>query len=462
MPEPPAKILVAVEEDRLRERLRYLLTDLGHQVTALKSGELALRYLDNEAFDVLLLSLSLPPYGGMRVLEVSRERHPQVGVLLLTETGSTEQALRGMDAGAYDVLTPPLGIEKLRAMLRRLLEQQKLERENLELHRRLQQRFGIHNLIGVAPDMQRIYGQILQVAGSRASVLITGESGTGKELVARAIHEASDRARGPFIPVNCGAFSESLIADELFGHVRGAFTDAVADKPGVFEQADGGTLFLDEVAELALPVQARLLRVLQDRQVQRLGSTRTVQVDLRLVTATNKDLERLVADGAFREDLFYRLRVVSMALPPLRQRLEDIPLLVDHFVRRAAAENGKTIRGVTRPVLDAMLAYGWPGNVRELENTIQSMVVLCTGDRLTEEDLPSHLARRGARPELDVRVGMRLADIEREAILKTLAFTGGHKKRAAEILGIGLRTLFRRLDEYGRLSGDGEKASSES
>jgi two-component system response regulator HydG len=449
MSEHAARILVAVEEDRLRERLRFLLTDLGHQITALKDGELALRYLDEEAFDVLLLSLSLPPYGGARVLEVSRERHPGVGVLLLAEGGSTEQALRAIEAGAYDLLTPPLGIEKLRAALRRLLEQQKLERENIELHRRLRQRWGIHNLIGVSPAMQRMYSQVLQVAASRVSVLITGESGTGKELVARAIHEASDRARGPFIPVNCGAFSESLISDELFGHVRGAFTDASSDKPGVFEQADGGTLFLDEVAELALPVQAKLLRVLQDHRVQRLGSTSAVEVDLRLIAATNKDLGGLVAQAAFREDLYYRLRVVAIELPPLRQRPEDIPLLVDHFVKRAAAENGKRIRGFTRGVLEAMLAYQWPGNVRELENTIQSMVVLCTGDRLREEDLPAHLGPRAARPELELKVGMTLAEIEREAILKTLAFTGGNRKRAAEILGIGLRTLFRRLGEYG-------------
>jgi two-component system, NtrC family, response regulator HydG len=422
---------------------------MGHVPTALKSGEMALRYLENEAFDVLVVSFSLPPYGGLRVLEICRSRQPETGVLVLAESGSAEPALRAMDAGAYDVLTLPLGIEKLRAVVRRLLGQQKLERENRELHRKLHQQWGIHNIVGVSPAMQRVYAQIVQVAPSRASVLITGESGTGKELAARAIHDSSDRARGPFVAVNCGAFAESLIADELFGHVRGAFTDARSDKPGVFEQADGGTLFLDEVAELAPSVQARLLRVLQDRQVTRLGSTRSVQVDLRLITATNKDLARLVSQGEFREDLYYRLRVVSIELPALRERPEDLPLLVDHFVRRFAAENGKPLRGVTRGVLDALLAHSWPGNIRELENTLQAMVVLCTSDRLTDEDLPAHLGQRTAAPALDVHVGMPLEAIEREAILKTLAYTGGHKKRAAEVLGIGLRTLFRRLKEYG-------------
>ncbi len=447
MPEK-AKILVAVEETRLGERLRHLLNQLGHRVTLLKTSDLALRYLEREPFDALIMSLSLPQHGGFRVLEVCRERHRRMGVIIIGQRGEAEKTVRALEAGAYDSLARPLSLERIRVVLQRLMDRQRLERENRELHRELHDRWGIHNLIGISPAMRRIYDQIVQVAPSKASLLICGESGTGKELVARAVHDISKRSGGPFVAVNCGAFSENLISDELFGHVRGAFTDAASDKPGVFEQADGGTLFLDEVAELALPVQARLLRVLQDHRVQKLGSTKTTAVDLRVIAATHRDLEKLVGQGSFREDLLYRLRVVLVTLPPLRERLEDIPLLVDHFVRRYAAENQRPVRGVTRSLMDALLSYSWPGNIRELENAVQGMVVLCTGDRLTEEDLPRHIKSSFSSPSLDLHVGMTLARIEREAILKTLAFTGGHKRKTAKILGIGLRTLFRRLKEY--------------
>ena len=347
-------------------------------------------------------------------------------------------------------MIPPLGPERLRAALRRLLGQQKLERENLELHRRLRQAWGVHNLIGVTPSMKRIHELVLQVAGSRANVLVTGESGTGKELVARAIHEASPRARGPFIPVNCGAFSESLIAERAVrARARRVHGRGRRQAAGVFEQADGGTLFLDEVAELALTVQAQLLRVLQDQP--RAAAWLDARDPGRPAHHRGDEQGPCGAGGGGRVPR-------GPVLPPARglDRAAAVAAAAARTSRcwssiscvAQAAENAKKVRGVTRAVLDAMLAYSWPGNVRELENTIQSMVVLCNGDRLTEEDLPPHLARRGSQPALEVRVGMTLAAIEREAILKTLAVCGGNRRRAAEVLGIGLRTLFRRLKEY--------------
>jgi two-component system response regulator HydG len=354
-----------------------------------------------------------------------------------------------MRAGASDYLTKPLNLDELVVVLERELERRRLRRETRELRDRLNERYRFENIIGASPEMQAVFKTISQVADSRATVLITGESGTGKELVAAAIHQHSGRSAGPFVKLHCAALAETLLESELFGHERGAFTGAERKREGRFERAHGGTLFLDEISEISAATQVKLLRVLQEREFERVGGNETIEVDVRLIAATNRDLKQLVHEGRFREDLYYRLNVVELRMPALRERASDIPLIAMHFLKKYATENGKAIERFSEGALERILHYPWPGNVRELENAIERAVVLCSGSQVEPTDLPNeiapHVGAKGA-PEIP---GSTIADLERYAILKTLEACGGSTTRAAEMLGISIRKIQYKLQEFG-------------
>ena len=373
--------------------------------------------------------------------------------MVMTAHGAVDTAVAAMRQGAADYLTKPINVEELVIVIERALERRRLRREAGQLRARLSERFRIQNIVGSSPPMQKVFETVLQVASSRASVLITGESGTGKELIAAAIHEHSPRATGPFVKLHCAALAETLLESELFGHERGSFTGAAARRDGRFQQADGGTLFLDEIGEISSSVQVKLLRFLQEREFERVGGNQTIKVDVRIVAATNRDLMQRVKDGKFREDLFYRLNVVSIEVPPLRFRPSDIPLLAMHFLRKYAAADGKGVSGFSDEALARITRYSWPGNVRELENAIERAVVVSRSDQVQESDLaPSVVAGSSAsRDGLPPVPGATLAELERYAILRTLEHTGGSTSRAAEMLGISPRKIQYRLREY---SGD--------
>jgi DNA-binding NtrC family response regulator len=368
----------------------------------------------------------------------------------MTAFGSIETAIRAIKEGAYDYVSKPFKLEEIKLTIHRALEQNRLLQENLFYRQELITKYKLENIVGRSSQMLQVYKTIARVADSRSTILITGESGTGKELVARAIHFNSQRAAKHFVAVDCGSLAETLLESELFGHVRGAFTGAIANKRGLFEEADGGTCFLDEVGDISLAMQAKLLRVLQEHEIKRVGGTETVKVDVRILAATNKNLEQLVAEKKFREDLFYRLNVVSVHLPPLRERPEDIPLLADHFLRKYAADNEKPVSQVSQEALDLLSCYRWPGNVRELENVIERAVTLSHRSIILPEDLPRRL--RVQPPEVitpSLPSHIPLSELEKRYIQKVLEETGGNKKRAADILGIDRRTLYRMAARYG-------------
>ena len=440
-------ILVVDDEKNTREGLARALRG-EYEVAEAENGLRALEWLETHAADVVLSDLRMPGLDGMALLARLLARDPRPVVILLTAYGNIETAVEAMRRGAYDFLAKPVNLDRLELLLKRALGERRLDAENQRLKAQLDVKFGFENIIGVSSAMQEVFQTIRQVAPTRATVLIQGESGTGKELVARALHQCSPRARGPFVPVHCAALAPTLLESELFGHEKGAFTGAVERRRGRFELADGGTLFLDEVGEIDPALQVKILRVLEERKFERVGGTETVEVDVRLVAATNRDLKKRVAEGAFREDLFYRLYVVNMLLPPLRERDGDIVLLAQHYLKTLAAENGKTLKGITPEAMDALTAYAWPGNVRELRNVIERMVVLGHGDRLGVRDLPAHL--RAAGPGgAGARPGTALRDAERQLIEEALRRHKGHRTRAARDLGISRRTLHRKLNEFG-------------
>jgi DNA-binding NtrC family response regulator len=389
----------------------------------------------------------------MRLLSVAKQRHPEICVIVIASDADIELATEAMRQGAYDFQTKPLNLKKMKVVLDRGLSLQRLAFEVTDLHRRLDQRYGFHNLIGNSRGMVAVYNMIRQIAPTRATALIMGETGTGKGVAAQTIHQNSSRRDAPFVTLNCASLAEGVIESELFGHERGAFTGAIHTHKGRFEIADGGTLFLDEVSEMSLATQAKLLHVIEDREFERVGGTRPIKVDVRLLAATNRDLEQQVREGKFREDLFFRLKVVTIKLPPLRERKQDIPRLVEAFIREFNAEHEKAITGISRGAMDFLMQYRWPGNVRELKNTIEGMVVLSASDRtLDVSDLPEHLLRQVdaqmAAGDMHVRVGMTMDEIEKIAIAQTLRSVGYDKQKAADILGIGLRTLYRKQKLY--------------
>ena len=441
-------ILVVDDEKNTREGLARALRG-EYEVAEAENGLRALEWLETHAADVVLSDLRMPGLDGMALLARLLDRDPKPVLILLTAYGSIETAVEAMRHGAYDFLAKPVNLDRLELLLQRALTERRLGAENQRLKVQLDAKYGFENIIGTSPAMQEVFQTIRQVAPTRATVLIQGESGTGKELVARALHQCSPRAQGPFVPVHCAALAPTLLESELFGHEKGAFTGAVERRRGRFELADGGTLFLDEVGEIDPALQVKILRVLEERKFERVGGTETVEVDVRLVAATNRDLKKRVEEGAFREDLFYRLYVVNLTLPPLRERDGDIVLLAQHYLKTLAAENGKAVMGITPEAMDALTAHAWPGNVRELRNVIERMVVLGHGDRLGVRDLPAALRAAPGHSGGGARTGTALRDAERQLIEEALRRHKGHRTRAARDLGISRRTLHRKLNEFG-------------
>jgi two-component system response regulator HydG len=444
---PKARILVVDDEVNARTALVELLRDEGYQVESAADGFKALGKLVDLAPDLVLTDLKMPGMDGIELLGKVHEHDRDVPVIVMTAFGAVETAVGAMRAGARDYITKPVNVGELQLVIAREVEQRRLRAEAGLLRQRLAERYRFENIVGSSARMQDVFKTIAQVAGSRASVLISGESGTGKELIAAAIHERSPRAKGPFVKLHCAALAESILESELFGHERGAFTGAVGRRDGRFAQAHGGTLFLDEIGDISQAVQIKLLRFLQERQFERVGGNETLTVDVRLIAATNRNLSQLVAQGKFREDLYYRLNVINVEMPPLRARPSDIPLLAAYFLRKYAAENGKEIGSFSGEALEQLAAYAWPGNVRELENVVERAVVLATSGEITVAELPQHLATAKARGGIEIP-GATMDDIERYAITKTLESTGGSTSHAAEILNISVRKIQYKLHEY--------------
>ncbi|HED65501.1 MAG TPA: sigma-54-dependent Fis family transcriptional regulator [Planctomycetes bacterium] len=417
------------------------------------SGREAVALMEEHTFDAILTDLVMRDGDGMSVLTEASRLQPQAIVLLITGHASVETAVDAMRRGASDYLTKPVNIQELRTRLARALEAAELRRTNRELRRQLDKRYGFEGLVGHSVPMQRVFDILQQVSRTNATVLVLGESGTGKELVARAIHTNSPRSKKPFVAVNCAALSQGLIESELFGHVKGAFTGAVGAKEGMIVHADGGTLFLDEVGDMPLETQAKLLRVLETREVQPVGGSQVRPVDIRLVAATNQPLRERVEEGKFREDLLFRLQVVTIELPPLRERSGDVPLLIDHFIHTLAEEHGRDVTGITPEARAALVRYDWPGNVRELRNAIENMVVLTSGQLLDLDDVPEHIRSAGGERRANAGgyelAGRTLQEVERDLIEANLALAEGNRQRAAKLTGVGERTLYRKLKEYG-------------
>jgi two-component system response regulator HydG len=462
MPEQ-ARLLVADDDEAVRLSLERVLTREGYGVVLAPDGQAALDRLRQGGIDLLLSDLKMPGLTGLELLKLAKEVAPDVDVILLTAFGTVEEAVRAMKDGAIDFLTKPLQRAQLLRVVRQALERRSLIQQNRALQQRLDDLLRQGNMIGVSPAFKQMMTLIRQVADSSATVLIQGESGTGKELVARAIHDGSPRHAGPFVAVNCAALPETLLESELFGYEKGAFTGAAGRKEGRFELADGGTLFLDEVADLSSLTQPKILRVLQEGEFERVGGTRTLRVDVRIVTATNQDLAQLVRDKRFREDLYYRLNVITVTTPPLRERREDIRVLAHHFLRVYAAKNNRTLEGFSDEVLGCLEAYRWPGNVRELENVVERAVVLARGTVIEVGNLPGNVTERsvtfareepaagrpGAAPDgvFTIRIGTPLAEIEQRVLEETLRFAKGNRTVTAKLLGIDPKTVFRKLKQ---------------
>ncbi|GAC1419784.1 MAG: sigma-54 dependent transcriptional regulator [Gemmatimonadaceae bacterium] len=435
------KILIADDETAITTGLSAILSDEGYEVTVVNDGQKALEKLSGDTYGVVLADLKMPKVDGISLLKSMREKHIPTEFIMITGQGTVDVAIEAVRQGASDYIEKPLNAEKLaklKAQLPKLLEQFSVQRTNRELSAKLEGLTHYGELTGQSESMRSVYQIIEAVAPSTASVLILGESGTGKELVARALHSKSDREKGPFFALNCAALPKEILENELFGHEKGAFTGSVNEKPGAFEMASGGTIFLDEVAEMAPDIQVKLLRALETRTVRRLGGKKEITVDIRIVAATNKDLQKAIADGELREDLYYRLAVVELFLPPLRERAGDIPLLAKEFLQRFGQQNGKNISDFDDAAMDWVLAYHWPGNVRELKNAVERAVIMARSDRVGAADIiPRHLRGSGEiSTTLSIPVGSTAADARRQLVLRTFASTGGDMVRASRILGL--------------------------
>jgi len=444
---------VVDDEPAQRELVGGFLRKQGFDVAEAPDGRTALERFRKEPFDLLLTDQKMPGLSGLELLEAARAVTPAVAVIIMTAYGTIETAVAAIKGGAADYLTKPLNLDELLHRIAQVRERQRLIMENRELREALQERHRVEGIIGESGRMQEVLSLVRRVAGSDATILIQGESGTGKELIARAIHYASPRAGAPLVSVNCAALPETLLESELFGHEKGAFTGAVAARKGRFELADGGSLFLDEIGDLPLHLQVKLLRVLQEREFERVGSSRPVAVNVRLLAATHRDLEALVRAGRFRDDLYYRINVVSISLPPLRERREDIPLLLDHFVEKFSRRNGKRIGGLTREAREALLRYDYPGNVRELENLVERAVILTRDEVIGLEDLPLGVKEREGETSGETSLTVLVEGLERRMIREALARADGVQTQAAEILGISERVLRYKLKKYGLAGG---------
>ncbi len=447
--EPKGHILVVDDEASAREALKALLEDTGYAVETAPEGFKALGVLEEWPCDVLLTDLRMPMMSGLELIEKARDADPELACIVMTAFGSIENAVEAMKAGADDYLTKPLNFDAVEILLERTMQHLEMRRELQRVREREHADRRDSRIVGNSPAIQEVVAMIDQVAGSQATVLVTGESGTGKELVAERIHEQSDRAEQPFVRLHCAALADTLLESELFGHEEGAFTGATGQRTGRFEQADGGTLFLDEIGEIPPKTQVKLLRFLQQKEFERVGGNETISVDVRILAATNRDLERQVREGEFREDLYYRLNVIDIHIPPLRARRDDIPLLVHHFVTEYAQQNNTAIEEIDPEAMEALQEYEWPGNVRELENTIERAVVLANDRRIGLEHLPSDFGEAPFSRDSDIRIpGSTLEDIERHAILKTYESTGGSTSETADILGVSVRKIQYKIKEY--------------
>ncbi len=449
-------VLVIDDDPSLRRVMEFTLEEAGYRVLAASTGEQGLELFRSDSPDLVITDIQMPGISGYEVLSGIKETRPETLVLVITAFGSVDKAVKAMRLGAFDYLTKPFGREELALAVEKALKYRGLERENEQLREQLQERGATSAMIGVSEPMKEIFEIVEKVAATEASVLISGESGTGKELIARALHQGSDRRGGPFVPVNCAAIPENLLESELFGHARGSFTGALKDRKGKFEQADGGTLFLDEVGELPLELQSKLLRALQERVIEPVGGTPR-KVDVRLVAATNRDLEHELGQGGFREDLYYRLAVIPVHLPPLRQRSEDVLALINCFLHRFSPG---TRVAVAADAMERLRSYSWPGNVRELQNAIERMLILKRGENIELSDLPPKIRAEQAASSGVLNLppeGYPLEQIEKEAICEALARNGGNQTKAAAFLSIPRHTLIYRLEKYGigRDSGSG-------
>ena len=447
------RVLVVDDDEGHAQAVAESLERVGYECAVAGSGREGLRLIEEQEFDVVLTDLLMDDVGGMEVLAKAKRELPEAEVVILTGHNMAKAAVAAMQAGAATYLTKPLDINELRTVVDKRSQSRRLARSNAELQRQLNERFGFEGVIGNSSAMHDVVARLRQIAPTSATVLITGESGTGKELVANALHINSPRKTKPFVPLNCAALSENILESELFGHVKGAFTGADRERKGRIEHANGGTLFLDEVGDIPLSTQVKLLRVLESGEVVRMGSNDPIKVTVRLVSATNRDLSEAIAAGKFRQDLYHRLKVVSVKLPPLRSRREDIPLLLDHFLKQFSAAHAKPIRAISPAARKALTLYPWPGNVRELKNAIESMVVIDTDGVLDLDDLTEDL-QAASPPPVDATgsehlVGRPLDEVERFYIAETLKLSAGNREEAARLLGIGERTLYRKIKEYG-------------
>lgn len=451
-------ILIVDDERSMREFLAIYLRRAGHRVEAVPGSEEAKAALRGKEYDVVITDMRMSTdASGLDVLAAAKQLRPDAQVIVVTAFATAETAIAAMKAGAYDYLTKPFKVEEVGLVVERALERRLLHRQNTVLRDEIKGRYKLARLIGKSPPMQRLFDMIQKIAPARTSVLLIGESGTGKELLARALHELSPRNEKPFVAVNCGAIPETLLESELFGHVKGAFTGATTDKPGLFEAATGGTLLLDEIGELPLAMQVKLLRALQERKIKRVGNHTETEIDVRVVAATNRDLEAEIENGTFRQDLYYRLNVIQIRVPPLRERREDVPILAEHFIKKFAAEHGRTITGIEPDALTALHGHSFPGNVRELENIIERAVTLSTGDRLTKDSLPplSNTTQTTDGPAMmnlpseGIDLERVVSDFERTLIMKALDRTEGNRTEAARVLGVTFRSLRYRLSKLG-------------
>jgi DNA-binding NtrC family response regulator len=454
--ETQGDILVVDDDGHMRELIAKVLTREGYAARALPRAQDVLKALEEEPTDLVLSDIRMPGMDGLTLLREVKRVSPETSVILMTAFGSIDSAVQAMKAGAFDYLTKPFKLDELSVVVRRALDERHLRAEVQALRAEVRTRYQFANIIGKSKPMQDLFALIAKVAVSRTTVLVQGKSGTGKELVAKAIHYNSPRRPRPLVTVNCSAIPKDLLESELFGHVKGAFTGAIAHKRGLFEEASGSSLFLDEIGDLSPELQVKLLRVLQEREVKRVGDTQTLPVDVRLIAATNRDLAQAVKDGSFREDLYYRLNVIPIVIPELRDRPEDIPLLATHFLLMYTQEANSPIEGISKEAMRMLLEYDWPGNVRELENAIERAVILGRGPQLLPQDLPEQLrSRQSARPRESNPGQPTLEDLERDYIATILEETGWHRLRAAQILGIDRRTLYRKIRAYDLRSASG-------
>ena len=446
------KILVVDDERSHRQMIEAVLSAEGYEIAQADNGQAAIDAVEEKFYDLVIMDIRMPELGGIEALKKIKTISPGIPIIIMTAYASVGTAVDALKSGASDYLTKPLDIEELKILVAKTLRFHQLEEENIYLKERLNDRFDFSNIIGRSPAMNKLFETMALVAPSEATALIVGESGTGKELIANAIHQNSPRKDRPFIKVNCAALPETLLESELFGHEKGSFTGAIARKQGRFQLAHKSSIFLDEIAEMAPTTQAKILRVLQEREFEPLGGIHTIKVDTRVIAATNKQLDEEIKAGRFREDLYYRLNVVSLEVPPLRERGDDVALLTDFFLKEYTEKNNKLIKGFTPRAMDLLMRHEWPGNVRELENIVERAVIMARGEMITPMEFPENLKELDPElmePRINIAAGRSLKEVEKEMILRTLDETGGNRTHAADILGISRRTLQLKLKEYG-------------